>query len=275
MDLTIVGCGKMGEAILGGLLRAGRLKPKDIVATSDQAGVREALTETYGVRTLSDNVAAVSVADVVLVALKPHVMPVVLDTDDLRAALAGKLVVSIAAGVPLRALREWLPRSRLVRAMPNTPCLIGEGMTVCAPDANISQAECTRIVELFEAVGRCMTMDEGKMDVVTGLSGSGPAFAYLVVDALADGAVSMGLPRAEAVEIAAQMLQGSARMVLETGLHPAELKDRVTTPGGTTIAGLLALENHGVRAGLAHAVIEATEVAATLAAKACTLAAKA
>jgi pyrroline-5-carboxylate reductase len=166
--------------------------------------------------------------------------------------------------VRLDQLAGWVPQSRLIRAMPNTPALIGEGMTALARGKGITDGEMALALELFAAVGRSIEIDEAYMDVVTALSGSGPAFAYVIVDALADGAVKMGLRRDTAVAIAAQMLQGAARMVLHTGSHPGALKDQVTTPGGCTIAGLARLEEGRLRYTLASAVEEATRAAGKL-----------
>jgi pyrroline-5-carboxylate reductase len=196
--------------------------------------------------------------------LKPQHMESVLDNEPMRGALAGKLVVSIAAGVRLSQLEGWLPRSQVIRAMPNTPAVIGEGMTIIARGKGVNDTQARVAQEIFCAVGRCTELDESNMDVITALNGSGPAFAYLVLEALADGAVMMGLRRDVAFNVAAQMLQGSARMVLESGLHPAALKDQVTTPAGCTIAGLLTLEDGRIRSVLARAVEEATRVAGRL-----------
>jgi pyrroline-5-carboxylate reductase len=201
---------------------------------------------------------------VALICLKPQNMEGVLDTDAMREALAGKLVISIAAGVRLDQLSKWLPRSALIRAMPNTPAVIGEGMTVLARAKGVTDLQLATATEIFNAIGRTTEIDEGYMNVVTALNGSGPAFAFLVLESLADGAVMMGLRRDVAFTIAAQMLQGSARMVLETGMHPAALKDQVTTPAGCTIAGLLTLEDGRIRSVLARAVEEATRVAGKL-----------
>jgi pyrroline-5-carboxylate reductase len=199
-----------------------------------------------------------------LICLKPQHMQDALDVDAMREALAGKPVVSIAAGVRLEQLARWLPGSALIRAMPNTPAVIGEGMTVLARGKSVTDAQVALASQVFNAVGRCVEIEEAYMDVVTALNGSGPAFAFLVLEALADGGVMMGLRRDIAMTIAAQMLQGAARMVLETGLHPAALKDQVTTPAGCTIAGLLTLEDGRIRSVLARAVEEATKVAGKL-----------
>jgi pyrroline-5-carboxylate reductase len=262
--LAVIGCGTMGEAIVRGILRSGRLPPGQLFATDRRAELVRELAARHKIRAGWDNVDAARVASVALMCLKPQHMAAALDDDAMREALAGKLVISIAAGVRLDQLARWLPGSALIRAMPNTPAVIGEGMTVLARGKGVTDAQVALATELFGAVGRCVEIDESSMDVVTALNGSGPAFAMLVLEALADGAVMMGLRRDIAISIAAQMLQGSARMVLETGLHPAALKDQVTTPAGCTIAGLLTLEDGRIRSVLARAVEEATRVAGKL-----------
>jgi pyrroline-5-carboxylate reductase len=262
--LAVLGCGTMGEAIVRGLLRSGRLKPAQISATDRRPEVVKALKEKHGIRATGNNAEACKDAAVVVVCVKPHEVANVVTASDVKKALSGKLVISIAAGVRLEQLAGWLPDSHVIRAMPNTPCLIGEGMTVIARGASVSDDHAAQAIEIFSCVGRCLEADDKLMDAVTSLNSSGPAFAYIILEALADGGVRMGLRRDTAIEIAAQMFQGSARMVLQTGLHPAALKDQVTTPAGSTIAGLLTLEDGRIRSVIARAVEEAAGVAAKL-----------
>jgi pyrroline-5-carboxylate reductase len=262
--LTVLGCGTMGEAIVRGLLRSGRLEPEQIFATDRRAEVVRALRDKHRVRATSNNLEACRAAAVVLVCVKPHEVAPVLSTPEMREVLAGKLLVSIAAGVRLEQLAGWVPETHVIRAMPNTPCLIGEGMTVIARGPGVTDEEASLAKEIFRCVGRCLEADDKLMDAVTSLNGSGPAFAYIILEALTDGGVRMGLGRDTAVEIAAQMFQGAARMVLQTGMHPAALKDQVTTPAGCTIAGLLTLEDGRIRSVIARAVEEAAGVAAKL-----------
>jgi pyrroline-5-carboxylate reductase len=262
--LAVLGCGTMGEAIVRGLLKSGRLKPAQIYATDRRAEVVKALKEKHGIRATSDNAAACAAAAVVVVCVKPHEVANVVSEPETKKALEGKLVISIAAGVRLEQLAGWLPGSQVIRAMPNTPCLIGEGMTVIARGKGVSDAHAAQATEIFTCVGRCLEAEDKLMDAVTSLNGSGPAFAYIMLEALADGGVRMGLRRDLAIEIAAQMFQGSARMVLQTGMHPAALKDQVTTPAGSTIAGLLTMEDGRIRSVIARAVEEAAGVAAKL-----------
>jgi len=263
MRVAILGCGVLGEAILAGLLeRGGTALPENITVTARRPERRAELVERYRVAATADNAAAVRGADLVVVAVKPQKARELLPT--LADALRDRLVVSACAGVSLADLSQWLPTARLIRAMPNTPATIGEGMTVLSLGAGATEQDHARAVEVFGAVGRCMTLEERHMNAVTGLSGSGPAFVFVVLEALADGGVMMGLPRAAALELAAQTMQGAARLALAHQQHPAELKDQVTTPAGCTIAGLLMLEDGGIRSTLARAIQEATKVAAGL-----------
>jgi len=264
LTLAVIGSGTMGEAILRGLLASGKLKPNQIVATDRRAEVVANVRATHGVRATTSNVEACRDAGIVVLAVKPHEVSAVVDNDEMRKLLAGKLVISIAAGVRLGQLAGWLPGSAVIRAMPNTPCLIGEGMTVIARGAGVTDVQAGAALEIFRAVGRCIEMEDKLMDAVTSLNGSGPAFAYVFLEAMCDGAVRMGLRRDAAMEIAAQMFQGAARMVLQTRQHPAALKDQVTTPAGCTIAGLLTMEDGRIRSVIARAVEEAAVVAGKL-----------
>lgn len=268
-SLCVLGCGTMGEAIVAGVLRAGWLAPESVVVTARRPIVAERLTDELGVAATTDNLAACREAKVVLVSLKPQRYAELLDNLAMREALAGKLLISIAAGITLDRLAIWLPETALVRAMPNTPCLIGEGMTVLcrlrsgmpnyADDAQLALAR-----QIFTSVGKCLEVEPKLMDAVTGLNGSGPAFVYVMLEAMADGGVMMGLPRDVAVQIAAQVFRGAAGMVLDTKMHPAALKDQVTTPAGCTIAGILTMEDGRIRSVLARTVQEAAKVAAGL-----------
>jgi pyrroline-5-carboxylate reductase len=268
-SLCVLGCGTMGEAIVAGVLRAGWLARESVVVTARRSTVAERLAAELGVTATTDNLAACRDAKVVLVSLKPQRYAELLDNPDMRAALAGKLVISIAAGITLDKLAAWLPETALVRAMPNTPCLIGEGMSVLcrlrpgmANYADDEQLELAR--QIFRSVGNCLEVEPKLMDAVTGLNGSGPAFVYVMLEAMADGGVMMGLPRDVAVQIAAQVFRGAAGMVLDTKMHPAALKDQVTTPAGCTIAGILTMEDGRIRSVLARTVQEAAKVAAGL-----------
>ncbi|KAJ7046647.1 pyrroline-5-carboxylate reductase [Mycena alexandri] len=215
----------------------------------------------------SRNLEATQKADVVLLCCKPQLAHTILGESGLKEALDGKLLISILAGVTMAQLKAWvLPTTKVIRAMPNTPCKIREGMTVVStlPVSPSTEVDRAIILKIFSSIGRCRFLEEKHFDACTALSGSGPAFACIFLEAMADGGVMMGLPRAEALELASQTLQGTARMVLQGGAHPAQIKDAVTTPGGCTIAGLLAMEDGRVRSTIARAIQVATERASEL-----------
>jgi pyrroline-5-carboxylate reductase len=246
--LGVIGCGTMGEAIVRGILHSGNLAPAQIFASDARSEVAANLANKYGIRAGTDNLAVAMACDLALVAVKPYQLSAVLDNDAMRVALKGKLVISIAAGVRLEKLSGFLPKSALIRAMPNTPALIGEGMTGLARGKGTGEEQMTQALALFASVGKSLEVDEAHMDIVTALAGSGPAFVFVMIDALADGAVKLG----------------AARMVLQTGTHPAVLKDQVTTPGGCTIAGLGVMEEGKLRSVLARTVEETARVAGKL-----------
>lgn len=264
MKLGVIGCGKMGTALIQGAIRAG------VVAAGDVAGCDpfEASRQSFAAATnapVSADPALAAGCDVILLCTKPQ---------DLTAAVmeiaklsdgSGRLLISIAAGVTLAALEAAAPGNfRVIRAMPNTPALVGKGAAAFCLGSNATSADAGTAQSLLGAVGLAVQVPEKLMDAVTGLSGSGPAYIYVVIDALADGGVRAGIPRADALKLAAQTVLGAAAMVMETGEHPAVLKDMVTSPGGTTIAGLAALETHGLRSALIEAVAAATKRAGEL-----------
>lgn len=255
--IAFLGGGQMAEALIGGLLAAHIGEPASICATDPVTLRRDVLKSRFGIQVGEHNTTAVREADMVVLAVKPQAMPAVLK--DVGEALAGKLVVSIAAGVTTAWIRERTVAPRgIVRAMPNTPALVREGMTALAYQADLQTGDLAAVLALFEAVGSVVSVEERLMDAVTGLSGSGPAYVFVAIEALADGGVKMGLPRAIAQLLAAQTVLGAARLVLERGEHPARLKDQVASPGGTTIAGLHQLEAGGMRSCLMAAVEAAT-----------------
>ena len=256
--LAFIGGGQMAEAIIGGLLTGQLCKPESLWASDPVAARCDRLKSQFGIRVGCDNHQAVSWAEVVILAVKPQTMPDVLH--EIGVALGRALVISIAAGVTIRSIGEQAPGAkRIVRAMPNTPALVREGMTALAFGEGISEDDKGVARTVFEAVGRVVPVEERLMDAVTGLSGSGPAYVFQAIEALADGGVKMGLPRQTAELLAAQTVLGAAKLVLESGEHPAKLKDRVASPGGTTIAGLHQLEQGGFRATLMGAVEAATK----------------
>lgn len=261
--LAIIGAGKLGEILLSAVLQAGLCSPGALRATARRADRIERLGREYGVVAGADNAAAVSDARVVVVAVKPHNM------EEVLPPLSGRIpddavVVSVAAGVTLQALEEWLPAARWIRAMPNTPARVGAGMTVLSPGGRATEADLATARRLFDAVGRTRVLAERHLDAVTGLSASGPAFMYVVMESLAEGGVKAGLPRSVATELVAQAMFGASKLALETGAHPALLKDEVTTPAGCTIDGLLELEAGGLRVALINAIVTAARRAGEL-----------
>ena len=257
--IGFLGAGQMARALAGGFVRAGLMRAEQLSASDTSADARAAFAAAVpGAKTVESNAELAAGADVLVLAVKPQQVPAVLA--DLKAALAAKpLVVSIAAGIKLATLAAGLPAGvRLVRVMPNTPCLVGESASGYCLGPEATAADDQLVGRLLAAVGRAYMVDEKLLDAVTGLSGSGPAFVYVMIEALADGGVRMGLPRDVALALAAQTVKGAAEMVLTTGEHPAVLKDRVASPGGTTISGLAALEQAGGRSALIAAVEAAT-----------------
>ncbi|KAF8844519.1 putative delta 1-pyrroline-5-carboxylate reductase [Paxillus ammoniavirescens] len=303
-SLCVLGCGTMGVAIISGVIASLQSRdnaqfipkweshtpgtstptvdspdpslPSSFTATVTRPESAKKLQHTFSLLgglgssvqvVVGENIAAAEQADVVILCCKPHQAQAILSQNGLKEALDGKLLISILAGVTISQLTAWvLPTTKVVRAMPNTPCRIREGMTVVSPLSDTGDTELDRsiIVKIFSSIGRCRFLEEKHFDACTALSGSGPAFACIFLEAMADGGVMMGLPRAEALELAAQTLQGAARMTLQAGAHPAQIKDSVTTPGGCTIAGLLAMEDGKVRSTIARAIQVATERASEL-----------
>ena len=253
-----LGAGNMGEAIIKGLLQTGLVPASSLAATDVRTDRLRQLADQYGIRGVTSNRELVTQSDVIILAVKPQIMGAVLK-EIAGAVDRGRLLISVAAGVPVAALREGLGKpARLIRVMPNTPALVLEGVTAIARAEGLEPGDLELAQELFGAVGRAVVLDEDALDAVTGLSGSGPAYVAIVIESLADGGVKMGLDRATAMILAAQTVLGSARLILETGMHPGQLKDMVSSPGGTTIAGIAALEEGGVRRTFIGAVERAT-----------------
>ncbi len=248
----------MAEALIRGLLASGTVTGEDIVVSGRRRERVERAAERLGVRAAHDNHACVKGADVVMLCVKPQVMRPVLaqiGADVPRDAL----VISVAAGIPTKAIEAHLaPDARVVRSMPNTGAIVRQSATAICAGSNATEADLDAAKAVFDSVGRTVVVDEVHLDAVTGLSGSGPAYVFLVIDALADAGVKVGLSRDVAMELAAQTVLGSAQVLLQTGEHPGRLKDQVTSPGGTAIAGIATLEAGGLRTTLINAVETAT-----------------
>jgi pyrroline-5-carboxylate reductase len=256
---AFIGGGNMAEALIKGLLSGLGVTPQQIMATDVVPERRTYMHTTYGITASADNKHAVQESTVVVLAVKPQIMPMILE-EIAPVVNSEKLVISIAAGITLQTLQRALGDSRrVVRVMPNTPALVLAGAAGISPGKAATAQDIALVEQIFNAVGRAMVVSDEMMDVVTGLSGSGPAFIFALIEGLSDGGVLMGLARPTATLLAAQTVLGAAKMVLETGKHPGELKDMVTSPAGTTIAGMQALESGGLRGLMMEAVRRATE----------------
>ncbi|MBX7194455.1 MAG: pyrroline-5-carboxylate reductase [Sandaracinaceae bacterium] len=260
LDKTVafLGAGNMAGALIKGLLAAGVLAPAQVICTDVRRARLEELRQKHGVRVAASNEEAAREADVVVLATKPQVFDRLLP-EVRNGVKADAVVVSIAAGIPIAAIEAQLPpRTRVVRTMPNTPAIVDAGATAIAAGTHATDDDVALARALFDSVGVTVVLDESLLDAVTGLSGSGPAYIFLIIEALADAGVKVGLHRESAQLLAAQTLFGSAKLLLETGEHPGKLKDMVTSPGGTAIAGLSSLEAGGLRTTLINAVETAT-----------------
>lgn len=262
--ITIIGAGRMGETLTAGLLSSGVVKPSQITVTGRSSLKLTRFAAVYSVAATTDNAEAVAQADIVILCVKPQMADEVLQS--IAASLGPKKVlISIMAGKRIASIESFLPpNTPVVRAMPNTPSQVMEGMTAVAAGTHATTEHLDLAHQIFGSVGRCITLAERHFDAVTALSASGPAFIYIVIEALAEGGVKSGLPRDVSTELAAQMTLGAAKMVIQTGQHPAILKDHVTTPGGCTIDGILKLEEGGLRVTLIKAVTEASKRASEL-----------
>ncbi len=253
--LGVIGGGVMGEALLSRLIDQGIFEASQIIVSDPQPARREFLEQTYGVSTTTDNAAVVAQSDTILLAIKPQMLTTVADDLSARAPQAASpLGLSILAGIPLARLEQAFPGWAMVRAMPNTPATVGAGVTAIAPGTSATPDQVQWAKTIFASVGEVVEVPESLMDAVTALSGSGPGYVALMVEALADGGVAVGLPRATAMQLAIQTLKGTAELLQHSQIHPGVLKDRVTSPGGTTIAGIAQLEAAGLRSALIEAV---------------------
>jgi pyrroline-5-carboxylate reductase len=254
MKLGVIGCGKMATALVKGAVSKGVVKAADVIGVARTESSRLRFSEQTGARTTASISDVVKEAEVLILATKPHDLPGIIRSADL-GMFPDKLYVSIAAGVTLETMERLTGGScRIVRTMPNTPSLVGKGAAAFSMGSKCVDSDRDVVQSILGAVGMSVEVPERLIDAVTGLSGSGPAYIYLVIEAMADGGVQAGLPRADALKLSAQTVAGAAAMVLETGSHPAVLKDMVTSPGGTTIAGLAALEEGAIRSAFIAAV---------------------
>ncbi len=256
--IAFIGSGNMAEALIKGLIVAGTAKANQIMGTDVSTDRLDHLKKTYGISAAQSNIEAAHEAGVIILSVKPQIIERVL-TEISSVVDDKKLVISIAAGIALTKIEKSLRETaRIIRVMPNTPALVLAGVAALSAGKNVTNEDLALAQSIFNSVGRTVIVDEKLMDAVTGLSGSGPAYIFMIIDALSDAGVKVGLPRSLALELAAQTVYGSSKMVLETKEHPGKLRDMVTSPGGTTIEGLHALEKGKLRATLMNAVEAAT-----------------
>ncbi|MFQ5454921.1 MAG: pyrroline-5-carboxylate reductase [Nitrospirota bacterium] len=257
--IALLGAGNMGEALIKGILNANLYKSESVSVYDSSPERRDYVKESYSVNISKDNRDAVSNADIVILAVKPQVIGGVID--DIRDVIGReRVIISIAAGISISRIFTFFGKKvKVIRVMPNAPALIRAGMSAISLSNEVSSEEASIVKEIFESIGRVVVLEEKYMDAVTGLSGSGPAYIFMVINSLADGGVKMGLSRDTALLLSAQTVLGAARMVLETKEHPERLKELVTSPGGTTIAGIHKLEEKGIRDAMISAVAAAAE----------------
>ena len=264
-NLGIIGLGRMGRCLVQGLLESKTLKNSQILFTTRHADTARRLIDELGIRHATSNGALVKQCDTVLIAVKPQSGPDVLD-DIKQCNLLNKTVVSIMASYSTEQIVQRLNQPvAVIRAMPNTPAFVRHGITAYCLGTHARESDAQRAVRIFSPVGKHVLVDEKHMNAVTGLSGCGPAYIYVVLESLTDGGIKVGLPRELAIQLAGQTVLGAAKMLLETGRHPAALKDEVTTPAGCTIDGLMELEEGKLRVTLIKAIVQATRRASKLA----------
>jgi pyrroline-5-carboxylate reductase len=256
--IGIIGAGKIGSAILRGVIRTGLVRKEQVIASAPRDEARQALAKETGVKVTSDNGEVCDFADIVVLAVKPQGVKPVLSSVAKRLG-RNKLLVSVAAGIPTSKIESCLESgARAVRVMTNTPCVIGAAASGYCPGSHATQEDLDKVGRILESVGIALPLEERHLDAVTGLSGSGPAFVFLFIESLADGGVQVGLSRDVALKLALQTVYGSAKMALQSGKHLGQLRDEVTSPGGTTITGLYTLEKGRFRGTVMDAVLQAT-----------------
>lgn len=257
--IGFIGCGQMGRAMMQGMIDAGIVSAHEIAATALSDETIDFVTDEYGINISSDNKRLARERDILFLAVKPYIYQDVIQ--EIRDEVTeDTVVVTIAAGITLDAMREAFGRHvKVIRSMPNTPSLVGAGMSVLCPNDLVTKEELAEVMEIFESFGEAEIVEEKLMDAVPSVSGSSPAFIYMLIEAMADTAVQQGFPREKAYKMVSQTVQGAAKMVKETGKHPGELKDAVCTPGGTTIAGVTKLEEAGFRNAIIQGMTACTE----------------
>lgn len=257
--ISFLGCGNMAQAMINGVVKAKLVDTCNVMATDFDVNKTNYIKEALGISTSNDNIEAVNFADIIVLCVKPQHIKSLLT--DIKNTITNKqTIVSIAAGVDIKLLESLLgDDKKIVRVMPNTPALVGEGASALCKNENVTEEEFKEVIDIFSSFGVAEVVTENLIDAVVGVSGSSPAFVYMFIEALADGAVLEGLPRDKAIKMAAQAVLGSAKMVLETGEHPGKLKDNVCSPAGTTIEAVYALEKNNFRGTVIEAVHKAAE----------------
>ncbi|MGB3402718.1 MAG: pyrroline-5-carboxylate reductase [Microcoleaceae cyanobacterium] len=259
VKLGLIGGGVMGEALLSRLIEQQIYQPTEVTVSEPQLQRQDTLAQQYGVNVTGQNSDAATATEVLLLAIKPQIFQTVAGELSTAKIPTETLIISILAGVPLSQLEAAFPHHPIVRVMPNTPALVGAGMSAISAGERVEPHHLQQAKQILNAVGEVVEVPERLMDAVTGLSGSGPGYVAVMIEALADGGVAAGLPRAIASQLALQTVLGTAQLLQQSHMHPAELKDRVTSPGGTTIAGIAKLEQAGLRSALIQAVIAASQ----------------
>ena len=257
--IGIIGAGKIGSAVIRGILSNGLVGKNQVMASAPRESTRKALSQGTGIKVTSDNGVVCEFADIVILSVKPPQVPSVLG--GIAKQLGNtKLLVSVAAGVPIAKMEGCLEKdARVIRVMTNVPCVVGAAASGYAMGSHTTSADLERVKSILESVGIALPLEEKHLDAVTALSGSGPAYVFLFIESLADGGVQVGLSREVALKLALQTVYGSAKLALESGKHIAQGRDEITSPGGTTIAGLYALEKGGMRGTVMEAILKATE----------------
>lgn len=264
MKLGFIGCGNMAGAIMGGIIKEGICKPEEIIGADLFEPGRKKVHDTYGISVTADNGEVAEQADVLFLSVKPQFYEDVI-TGIKDIVRDDQLIITIAPGKTLAWLAEKFGRElKIVRTMPNTPAMVSAGMTAACPNKNVNEEDLTLAKKILGAFSRVEVVPENLMDVVTAVSGSSPAYVFMFIEAMADAAVFEGMPRAQAYTFAAQAVMGSAKMLLETGKHPGELKDMVCSPAGTTIGAVKVLEDTGFRSAVFNAVTECTDISRSL-----------
>lgn len=257
--IGFIGCGNMGSAMLGGLIKSKFLEAENIIVSTKTEESAKKLKEQFGITTTLNNKLVAKEADVIILAIKPFMYEEIINK--IKAELSkDKLIITIAAGISINNMEEWVgENARIIRTMPNTPALVGQAMSAVCPNKNISEEELNYCIKIFQGFGECVQLEEKDFHAFTALCGSSPAYVFMFIEAMADGAVKLGIPRAKAYRMAAQSVFGSSKMVLETGKHPGELKDAVCSPAGTTIDAVVELEKLGFRNSIIQAIDKCAE----------------